>query len=99
MLLEDIVNILSKRGETKTYEMPFKAFNAGKTNIENHKELLFITKIENKKNKKNRKNEENNRSNNSIKNDIKNIFRSPFFYVGDKYKLMSQIVEFFPKKY
>lgn len=26
-----------------------------------------------------------------------NIVRSPFFYVGDKYKLMSQLRELFPK--
>lgn len=27
------------------------------------------------------------------------MIRSPFFYVGDKYKLMPQLREFFPKKY
>lgn len=26
-----------------------------------------------------------------------NIIRSPFFYVGDKYKLMPQLKELFPK--
>lgn len=78
MLLEDIVDILSKKGKTQKFEMPFKAFNAGKTNIENHKELVFITEVgkfvENKT----------------------DVTRSPFFYVGDKYKLMTQLLKIFP---
>ena len=45
MLLEDIMEILSTRGQTKKYEMPLKAFNAGKTNIDNHKELIFHTSV------------------------------------------------------
>lgn len=28
---------------------------------------------------------------------MKNKLRSPFFYVGDKYKIMSQIIQFFPE--
>ena len=79
MLLEDIVDILSQRGTTKKYEMPFKAFNAGKTNIENHKEIVFITEV------------------GKFKDSSKNIVRSPFFYVGDKYKLMNQLLKKFPK--
>lgn len=79
MLLEDIIEILSKRGNTKKYEMPFKAFNAGKTNIENHKELIFITEV------------------GKFTNDKKDVTRSPFFYVGDKYKLMPQLLKLFPK--
>ena len=27
---------------------------------------------------------------------MKNKIRSPFFYVGDKYKIMPQIIELFP---
>lgn len=79
MQLEDIVEILSKKGNTKKYEMPFKAFNAGKTNIENHKELVFITEV------------------GKFANDKKDVVRSPFFYVGDKYKLMPQLLKLFPK--
>ncbi len=77
--LEDIQSILSQRGKTKRFEMDYKAFNAGKTNISNHKELIFITKV----------------NDNSSQNFIR---RSPFFYVGDKYKIMSQLAEHFPKK-
>lgn len=45
--LEEIEDILNKRGKTKKFEMPYKFFNAGKTNLENHKEILFITEVEN----------------------------------------------------
>ena len=79
MLLEDILEILSKKGITKKYEMPFKAFNAGKTNIKNHKELVFITEV------------------GKFASDKKDVTRSPFFYVGDKYKLMPQLLKLFPK--
>lgn len=43
--LEQIENILSKRGVTKVFEHKHQFFNAGKTDFENHKELLFITKV------------------------------------------------------
>lgn len=79
ILLEDIMDILSKRGVTKKYEVPFKAFNAGKTNIDNHKELVFICEV------------------GKLTESKKDIIRSPFFYVGDKYKLMSQLLKIFPK--
>ena len=79
MLLEDIVEILSRKGSTKKFEMPFKAFNAGKTNIENHKELVFITEV------------------GKFTDNKKDVIRSPFFYVGDKYKLMPQLLKIFPK--
>lgn len=46
--LEQIEEILSKRGETKVFEHSHPFFNAGKTNFNNHKELLFITKVNEK---------------------------------------------------
>ncbi|HHX69400.1 MAG TPA: adenine methyltransferase [Gallicola sp.] len=45
MTLEDIKETLSKKGETKMYFKNHKAFNAGKTEFNNHKELLFVTKV------------------------------------------------------
>ena len=45
MTLEDIEKILKNKGNTVKYEMPFKAFNAGKTDMKNHKEILFITEV------------------------------------------------------
>ncbi|MBQ6731881.1 MAG: DNA adenine methylase [Paludibacteraceae bacterium] len=46
--LEQINDTLSKRGETKVFEHSHQFFNAGKTNFDNHKELLFITKVNEK---------------------------------------------------
>lgn len=43
--IEGIKEILSKRGQTKVYEHSHQYFNAGKTDFDNHKELLFITKV------------------------------------------------------
>ena len=36
---------LNKKGETKKFEKDYRFFNAGKTNLENHQELLYITKV------------------------------------------------------
>ena len=44
--LEDIKRTLSNRGETTVYEHSHPFFNAGKTSFVNHKELLFITKVD-----------------------------------------------------
>ena len=46
---QEILDILSTRGEVKLYDMPFKQFSTWKTNIDNHKEELFICKINNAK--------------------------------------------------
>ena len=43
--LRQIETILNTRGETKVFENSHKFFNAGNTEFNNHKELLFITKI------------------------------------------------------
>ena len=45
MTLEDIKKVLSRKGETKIYAINHNAFNAGKTDIEGHQELLFVTKV------------------------------------------------------
>lgn len=74
--LEEIQNILKKKGKTTIYNIEHNAFNAGKTELNNHKEYLFITEV-GSFNKK-------------------DIIRSPFFYVGDKYKLMPQIRKLMP---
>lgn len=81
MTLEDIESILNLKGKTQKFEMPFRAFNAGKTDIQNHKEIIFITEV------------------GKFEDKIKiqsSIIRSPFFYVGDKYKLMKQLLPLFP---
>lgn len=44
--LDDIEAILEKKGETKIFTHKHTYFNAGKTNLPNHQEFLFITKVE-----------------------------------------------------
>lgn len=43
--LENIERILSNRGAVSIYEKPFQYFNAGKTDLKDHKELIFIVKV------------------------------------------------------
>lgn len=42
---EEIVEILSAKGDVERIDMDYKAFNSGKTDLKNHKEYLFICKI------------------------------------------------------
>lgn len=44
---EQILNSLNKVGKTKVFEKPFKHFNAGKSNLIEHKEFVFITELRN----------------------------------------------------
>ena len=44
--LEEIETSLQTRGQTRVLERPYKFFNAGKTDFSDHKEYLFITKVE-----------------------------------------------------
>lgn len=75
--LEEIETILSNKGETRRFEKRYKAFTTGKTEMNNHKEYIFITKVKR-----------------NIKKEIS--YRSPLFYVGDKYKLMPEIKKYLP---
>lgn len=45
ILLQDIESILSAIGETEVLEHSHKFFNAGKTEFDDHKELLFVTRV------------------------------------------------------
>ena len=76
--LEEIEEILKNKGETRVFEHSHNFFNTGKTEFNNHKEFLFVTKV------------------NTVHKKSK-IYRSPLFYVGDKFKLIPQIQSFFPK--
>jgi adenine-specific DNA-methyltransferase len=42
--LYNMKSILEKRGKVLVYEKPYQFFSAGKTSLDNHKELIFITK-------------------------------------------------------
>lgn len=50
--LEEIECILNKCGETKVFECSHRFFNTGKTEFDDHKELLFITKVNEKRKNK-----------------------------------------------
>ncbi len=43
--LEEIEEILFKKGKTTIFEKNHRCFNAGKTDFDNHKEFVFITKV------------------------------------------------------
>lgn len=45
MTLEDIETALSAKGEVQKFEKAHNFFNAGKTNFNDHKELIFIVKV------------------------------------------------------
>jgi len=47
--LEEIKEILNSVGTTNIYEKKHQQFNTGKTEFDNHREYLFITKVENGK--------------------------------------------------
>lgn len=72
--LNDILCILKHKGIVETFEKEHQYFNAGKTDLADHKEIIFICKV---------------------KKDA-NMQRSPFFFVGDKRKLMPQLTKLFP---
>ena len=44
--LEEIDDILSRKGKTKIFQKEHQFFNAGKTEFNNHREYLFITETE-----------------------------------------------------
>jgi adenine-specific DNA-methyltransferase len=43
--LKEIEMTLKSRGRTKIYKKSYRAFTCGKTNFNNHQELVFITKV------------------------------------------------------
>ena len=44
---DQIINSLSKVGSTRQFEQEYQFFNAGKTDLKDHKEFVFITKVGN----------------------------------------------------
>lgn len=50
--LEDIERILNMCGDTKVFEHAHQFFNTGRTEFFDHKELLFVTKVNNERRRK-----------------------------------------------
>lgn len=42
---EEIITTLNKKGKTQVFEKSHKYFNSGKTDLKDHKEMLFITEV------------------------------------------------------
>lgn len=47
--LQQILDILNLCGETQVFEHAYNAFNTGKTEFNDHKELLFVTRVDEEK--------------------------------------------------
>lgn len=82
----EILEILNQKGKVKVFEKDFNFFTTGKTNIENHKERLFLCEVCKQENEEK-----------SYEIDIDDKFaKSPLNYVGGKYKLLGQLTKRFP---
>ncbi len=82
----ELKSILEEKGETRVFNKNHKVFTTGKSNIEDHKERIFLCKPKKK-------------SRFFIKEIIDNEnMKSPMNYTGGKYKLLPQLKEYFPKK-
>lgn len=46
ILHEEIVEILSRKGKVTVKEIDYKTFNAGKTDLSGHREILYICEVE-----------------------------------------------------
>ena len=43
---EEIIEILSKRGSVKIFNIDYNTYNTGKTDINDHQELLYLCTVE-----------------------------------------------------
>ncbi len=78
---EEIVTILESKGTVKVFETPFKVFTTGKTNIDNHKEILYLCEVEQS----------------TLKTKKAKFSQSAINYTGGKSRLISQLLPLFPK--
>ena len=82
----EILEILNQKGKVKVFEKNFNFFTTGKTNIENHKERLFLCEVCEQENEEP-----------SYELSLNQEFaKSPLNYVGGKYKLLEQLTKRFP---
>ena len=75
---EEILASLEKRGRVQIFDTPFKVYTTGKTDIEDHRELLYLCTVQPTSKKK------------------ESLIPSAVNYTGGKYKLLPQILPYFP---
>ena len=79
----DIIRSLEQKGKVTIYETDFNQFTTGKTNIEDHKERLFVCKVGVFDKPENI--------------DIPEFVKSPLNYTGGKFKLLPELIKRFPE--
>lgn len=78
---DEIMEILSKKGNVKVYSKKYKAFTTGKSENDSNEERLFVCTVYTEDEKKKR-------------SDV--IVKSPLNYTGGKTKLLPQLMPLFP---
>lgn len=82
----DIMKVLSAKGKVTVFETEFNQFTTGNTSVDDHKERLFLCKVGNES------------DDYETIEKINGYVKSPLNYTGGKYKLLSQLLEKFPKR-
>ena len=78
----DIIRSLEQKGKVTIYETDFNQFTTGKTNVEDHKERLFVCKVGVFDKPENI--------------EIVEFAKSPLNYTGGKFKLLPELIKRFP---
>lgn len=80
----DIIRSLERRGKVTIYETDFNQFTTGKTDVDDHKERLFVCRVGDFGQPKNI--------------DLPEFVKSPLNYTGGKYKLLPELIKRFPSE-
>ena len=80
----DIIRSLEQKGKVTIYETDFNQFTTGKTNVDDHKERLFVCKVGIFDKPENV--------------EINEFVKSPLNYTGGKYKLLPELIKRFPEE-
>ncbi len=81
---DDIIKILSTKGTVKIKEICFNQFTTGKTDIDDHKERLFICRVGKPTSVR------------TLDNSANGFVKSPLNYTGGKYNLLNEITSKLP---
>lgn len=84
---DNIIKILNEKGMLSIFEKDFMPFSAGKSKIKNHKERIFLCKV----------NQSKQICLKPEKQNKKKIAQSPLNYTGGKFKLIEEIYKILPK--